>query len=179
LDIHTGICILDQAYVEFGGFDGIGLLPEYPNLIIARTFSKAMAAAGLRLGYMVGAAELITEINKIKLPYNINFFTERAASLILENAAMIEESVHNIIDERDKLREYLLTLPFDRVYPSEANFILVRTPRKQELFDRLREDSILVRDVSSYPLLDNCLRIGIGTEGENAKLRRSLDRFFQ
>ncbi|MDR2577759.1 MAG: histidinol-phosphate transaminase [Chitinispirillales bacterium] len=178
LDIHTGVCILDQAYVEFGGFDGIKFLPDYPNLIIARTFSKAMAAAGLRLGYMIGAAEMIAEINKIKLPYNINFFTEYTASLILENTAIIKDTVSVIIDERDKLVNRLAALPFENVYPSEANFILVRTPQKQKLFDRLKKDGILIRDVSSYHLLENCLRISVGTKDENIKLCESLDNFF-
>jgi len=178
LDAHSGICILDQAYVEFGGFDAVEILPDYPNLIIARTFSKAMAGAGLRLGYMIGAAELIAEINKIKLPYNINFFTEYAASLILDNAETVKKSVGIIIEERDKLYQYLKSLPFDDVYPSAANFILLRTARKQNLFDSLKADGILVRDVSSYPMLNNCLRISVGTSDENAKLRESLDNFF-
>jgi len=179
LDVHTGICILDQAYVEFGGFNAMEILPDYPNLIIARTFSKAMAGAGLRLGYMVGAAELMAEINKIKLPYNINFFTEYAASLILDNAETVRDSVRVVIEERDKLSEYLKSLQFDSVYPSAANFILLRTSRKQGLFDSLKADGILVRDVSSYPMLDNCLRISVGTKEENVKLRESLDNFFK
>jgi histidinol-phosphate aminotransferase len=178
LSAHTGVCVLDQAYAEFGGFDGIRLLSEYPNLIVARTFSKAMGAAGLRLGYMTGTAEMIAEINKIKLPYNINFFTEYAASLILDNASIIKDSVEMITGERDDLYKYLASLPFDNVYPSAANFILVRTPQKQKLFNHLRNDSILVRDVSSYPLLDNCLRIGVGTAEENVKLRESIDNFW-
>ncbi|MDR3011778.1 MAG: histidinol-phosphate transaminase [Chitinispirillales bacterium] len=179
LDIHTGVCVLDQAYAEFGGFDGTKLISAYPNLIVTRTFSKAMAAAGLRLGYMVGAADVIAEINKIKLPYNINFFTEHAATVILDNTKIMEESVGMIISERDELYEYLAALPFDNVYPSAANFILVRTPQKQKLFDHLRDDSILVRDVSSYPMLNDCLRIGVGTKDENAKLRESMNIFFE
>jgi histidinol-phosphate aminotransferase len=178
LDVHTGICILDQAYVEFGGFDAMKILPDYPHLIIARTFSKAMAGAGLRLGYMVGAAELIAEINKIKLPYNINFFTEYAASLILDNAEMAEESVKTIVREREKMYQYLKSLPLDDVYPGAANFILLRTAQKQRLFDYLKTEGILVRDVSSYPMLNNCLRISVGTRDENMKLRESLDKFF-
>jgi len=178
LNVHTGICILDQAYVEFGGFNAMEILPDYPNLIIARTFSKAMAGAGLRLGYMIGAAELIAEINKIKLPYNINFFTEYAASLILDNAETVRDSVRTIVEERDKLYQYLKSLPFDNVYPSAANFILLRTSKKQNLFDSLKSDGILVRDVSSYPLLENCLRISVGTKEENVKLRESLNSFF-
>jgi histidinol-phosphate aminotransferase len=178
LDVHTGVCVLDQAYVEFGGFNALGLIDEYRNLIIARTFSKAMAAAGLRLGYMLGAAEIIAEINKIKLPYNINFFTEHAASLILDNAPAAQSSVEAIIGERDRLYERLKALPFDNVYPSAANFILVRTRHRQGLFDRLKENDILVRDVSHYHLLENCLRFSVGTREENAMLEASLKSFF-
>ena len=178
LDLHTGICILDQAYVEFGGFNGVRLLDDYPNLIVTRTFSKAMSGAGLRLGYMIGNSSLITEINKIKLPYNINFFSEHAALTILNNASIADNTVRTLIDERGSMYQHLTALPFDNVYPSAANFILVRTAKKQELFDRLRTDGILVRDVSSYPLLENCLRISVGTKDENAKLRESLGKFF-
>jgi histidinol-phosphate aminotransferase len=179
LSVHTGVCVLDQAYVEFGGFNALSLIDEYKNLIIARTFSKAMAAAGIRLGYMIGAPEIIAEINKIKLPYNINFFTEHAASTILDNAAMAQQSVEMIIKERDILYDYLKTLPFDNVYPSAANFILIRTKHKQKLFDHLKKSDILVRDVSSYPMLDNCLRFSIGTPDENILLRNSLKSFFE
>ena len=178
LDVHTGICVLDQAYTEFGGLDGVKLLDDYPNLIVTRTFSKAMAGAGLRLGYMVGNSELIGEINKIKLPYNINFFTEHAASAILNNVPVVSESVKMLVDERNSLYEYLKTLPLDNVYPSAANFILIRAAKKQELFNHLLADGILIRDVSSYHLLENCLRISIGTTEENAKLRESMGRFF-
>ncbi|MDR0306595.1 MAG: histidinol-phosphate transaminase [Chitinispirillales bacterium] len=178
LDVHTGLCILDQAYVEFGGFDGVKLLPRYPNLIITRTFSKAMAGAGLRLGYMIGGSEMIAEINKIKLPYNINFFTEYTASLILNNKEWMKASADFIIEERDQLNTFLSSMPFTNVYKSAANFILVRLGRKKELFEHLKKDSILVRDVSSYYLLDGCLRISIGTKEENAKLRESIGRFF-
>jgi len=182
MNVHTGACILDQAYAEFGGFDGVALLPRYPNLIIVRTFSKAMAAAGLRLGYMAGGSEMIAEINKIKLPYNINFFTEYTASLILNNTEWLKSSVKTISEERDSLYTFLSDLPFTNVYKSAANFILVRltssAKTKKELFEHLQRDGILVRDVSSYHLLEGCLRISVGTAQENAKLRESVQKFF-
>lgn len=178
LEVHTGACILDQAYAEFGGFDGVALLPLYPNLIIVRTFSKAMAAAGLRLGYMAGGSEMIAEINKIKLPYNINFFTEYTASLILSNTDWLKTSVNAIIEERDSLYEFLSALPFTNVYKSAANFILVRVAKKKEFFEHLKQCGILVRDVSSYHLLEGCLRISVGTKDENAKLREAVQKFF-
>ncbi len=175
---HGGFCVLDQAYVEFGGFDAMPLLAEFPNLIVTRTFSKAFSGAALRLGYLAGNPAVIDEINKIKLPYNINFFSEHAASMLLDHRDLLRERVARIKAERDAQYDFLRTLPFEAVYPSAANFILVRCREKQRLFEALKAEGILVRDVSSYPLLDKCLRIGIGTPDENAALRTALRSFF-
>ena len=178
LDVHTGFCVLDQAYVEFGGYNAIPLLAKYPNLIITRTFSKAFAAAGLRLGYLAGNPAVVEELNKIKLPYNINFFAEHVATVLVRNKKKIEHTVREIIGERGALEEFLKTLPFDNVYPSQANFILVRYRDKQRLFDTLKADGILLRDVSLYPRLENCLRISVGSAQENEALRTALRSFF-
>jgi len=175
---HSGFCVLDQAYVEFGGFDAMPLLGEFPNLIITRTFSKALAGAALRLGYLAGNPAVIHEINKIKLPYNLNFFSEHAASMLLRHRDLLRKRVALIKTERDFQYDFLRTLPFEAVYHSEANFILVRCREKSLLVDALKAAGILVRDVSSYPLLDNCLRIGIGTPDENELLRTTLRSFF-
>lgn len=178
LSAHTGFLILDQAYIEFGGYNAIPLLKEHPNLIITRTFSKAFSAAGLRVGYLVGAPEVVHELNNIKLPYNINFFSEHVAQVMLRERARLKEGLASITAERDALHTFLKTLPFDAVYPSAANFILVRTGRKKELFDSLKKNGILVRDVSSYPMLENCLRISVGSPGENDALKKALQAFF-
>jgi histidinol-phosphate aminotransferase len=178
LAAHTGFCILDQAYVEFGGFNATPLLAEYPNLIVTRTFSKAFAGAGLRLGYLIGNPAVVDEINKIKLPYNINFFAEHVATVLLRNRQAIAHTVADIVKERGAMEEFLKTLPFDNVYPSQANFLLVRCRDKQRLFDSLKAGGILLRDVSSYPLLENCLRISIGSAQENAALKNALRAFF-
>ncbi|HON11907.1 MAG TPA: histidinol-phosphate transaminase [Chitinispirillaceae bacterium] len=178
LDVHTGFFILDQAYVEFGGFNAIPLISRYPNLIITRTFSKAFAAAGLRLGYMIGSPEIIAEINKIKLPYNVNFFSEHVASVLIRNRPLLDNTIKEIISERESLLQVLRSLPFDNVYPSESNFILVRTETKQALFDFLKSKGILIRDVSKYPMLQNCLRISIGKPEENALLKDALREYF-
>lgn len=178
LNAHNGFCIIDQAYVEFGGYDAVPLLNEYPNLIIARTFSKAFAAAGLRIGYLLGAPEVVRELNKIKLPYNINFFSEHVARVMLKNSGRLRDGIVSVIAGRDELYASLKTMPFDAVYPSAANFILVRCARGRELFDSLRRSGILVRDVSSYPMLDNCLRISVGSPQENSAIRKALVSFF-
>jgi len=178
LDRHKGFFILDQAYVEFGGYSAIPLIKEYPNLIITRTLSKAFRGAGLRLGYMLGTPEIIKEINKIKLPYNINFFSEHVAIVALSRKEELEETVKLIQPQRQKLFDFLKTLPLDNVYPSSANFICIRTGNKNSLFQYLKENGILIRDVSSYPLLENCLRISVGSEEENELLMQKLSHFF-
>jgi histidinol-phosphate aminotransferase len=179
LGVHTGIFVLDQAYIEFGGFNAVTMLAEYPNLIITRTFSKAMAGAGLRLGYMLADPQLLHEINKIKLPYNINFFSEHVAETLLDHTDMVKKQVSELVAGRDLLLSFFRNLPFDNVYGSGANFMLVRLSRKKELFDDLVKKGILVRDVSSYPMLDNCLRINVGTNEENAALMSALKDFFR
>ncbi|MBN2038324.1 MAG: histidinol-phosphate transaminase [Chitinispirillaceae bacterium] len=178
LSAHKGFCIFDQAYVEFGGYDAVPLLAEYPHLIITRSYSKAFAGAGLRLGYLVGNPAVVKEINKIKLPYNINFFIEHVAVMLAKNQALIAETHGTIVRERDELFSFLKTLPFENVYRSAANFILVRCRDKDALWDTLRNAGILVRDVSTYPMLERCLRISVGTASENAALKTALRSFF-
>lgn len=179
LSVHSGILLLDQAYVEFGAFNGIELLNNFSNLIITRTFSKALGGAGLRIGYMFGDKDVIAQINKIKLPYNIDIITEHAASQILSNPQFTNDKVELLINERKKVYNFLKTLPLQNLYPSAANFICIRTEKSSELFEYLKERNILTRDVSSYPMLSNCLRISIGTPEENDALISALKTFYK
>jgi histidinol-phosphate aminotransferase len=126
---------------------------------------------------MAGNAEVMQHLNKIKLPYNINFFSEQVARTALQHRNELTEGIKLIIEERAICKRFLKTLPLT-VYPSAANFILIRTDRKQALFDALLADGILVRDVSSYPMLQNCLRISIGSPEENRLFQQSMERFF-
>lgn len=183
-DETDALVLLDQAYVEFGGYDGIPLLPGRPRLVVLRTFSKAMRLAGLRAGYLLADSALAAEVNKAKLPYNLNFFTEVAAAEVLRSRALLQPGVEAIRDERDRLFREMAALPGLRVYPSEANFLLFRveSPRitHKELFRRLLDDhGILVRDVSGYPMLERCLRVNAGTPAEDdaflAALRQILE----
>jgi histidinol-phosphate aminotransferase len=179
IEAHQGVCVLDQAYIEFGGFNALPLLSEYPNLIITRTFSKAFAGAGLRLGYMIGAPEVIHEINKIKLPYNINFFSSHVAEVLLRHRELIDGQLQTLVSERERVLRFLSGVTQLRVYPSSANFILVRLAQAKQLFAFLKQNSILVRDVSSYPMLDNCFRISIGSPSENDSLMRCISEYFR
>lgn len=179
LSVHDGMLLLDQAYVEFGGYNAMSLLGEYPNLLITRTFSKAFGGAGLRLGYLAGAPALVREINKAKLPYNLNLFAEHIARLLLRNRDRVVERIAELVQARDQTLAWLATLPLAQVYPSDANFILIRTAHKEPLMRHLVEKGILVRDVSTYPLLENCLRLGIGTPRENEALRSAFESYFR
>ncbi|CAN5631307.1 histidinol-phosphate transaminase [soil metagenome] len=170
-DETDALILLDQAYVEFGGYDAIPLLRGRPRLIVLRTFSKAMAMAGLRAGYMLAAPELAAEVSKAKLPYNINFFTEVAAAEVLRARDELVAQIELIKEQRDCILRRLAKLPGLRVFPSEANFVLFRVEAPglthRAVFDRLLEEhGILVRDVSGYPMLDRCLRVNAGTPEE-------------
>jgi histidinol-phosphate aminotransferase len=182
LRIHdeTGaLVLLDQAYVEFGGFDGIPLLEGRPRLVVLRTFSKAMAMAGLRAGYMLAHPALAAEVHKGKLPYNINFFTEVAAAEVLDGRALLEPNVGRMREQRDRLLAEMASVPGIHVYPSAANFVLfrVQSPRitHTALFQRLLDEhGILVRDVSKYPMLERCLRVNAGTSDETGAFLDAL-----
>jgi histidinol-phosphate aminotransferase len=171
-----GLVIVDEAYHEFSGQSAVPLLAEHPNLIVLRTFSKAMGVAGLRLGYLLGAPEVVREINKARLPYNLNFFSQAAALAVLEEAPAFGEVVGRLIAMRDRLARDLAALPGVRVFPSRANFILFELhghdPRR--VFEDLYARGVLVRDVTAYPRLERCLRVSVGTEEENAALLTAL-----
>lgn len=170
---ETGaLILLDQAYIEFGGYDAIPLLEGRPRLVVLRTFSKAMAMAGLRAGYMLAHPALASEVNKAKLPYNINFFTEVAAAEVLRCRDVMHEMVRTIANERDRVVAEMERIPGLRVFPTAANFILFRVEAPGithgEVFDRLLADhGVLVRDVSKYPMLGRCLRVNAGAPEEN------------
>lgn len=171
-DETESIVVLDQAYVEFGGFDAIPLLDGRPRLVVLRTFSKAMAMAGLRAGYLLAHPALAAEVHKAKLPYNINFFTEVAAAEVLRARAELAPLVAEIAAERARIHGALSEVAGLRVYPSEANFLVFRVESPAithtELFARLLADyGILIRDVSGYPQLERCLRVNAGTPAEN------------
>ena len=172
-----GLVVVDEAYHEFSGQTAFPLLAEHRNLVVLRTFSKAMAMAGLRFGYLIAHPEIAREIHKSKLPYNVNIFTLAAAELVIERRAVLNQGISNLIRERDRVFAELQKRPAIRAFPSKANFILVKTAKTaRQLFDALYARGVLVRDVSSYPLLDRCLRISIGTPEENDRLLAALDQ---
>jgi histidinol-phosphate aminotransferase len=175
-----GLVAVDEAYHEFSRESAVPLLAEHPNLIVLRTFSKAMGGAGLRLGYLLASPEIVAEVNKARLPYNLNFFSQAAALAILEHAPTFGDAVGRLIAMRDQLALDLATLPGVRVFPSRANFLLFELADvdPKRVFEDLYARGVLVRDVTAYPRLQRCLRVTVGNEDENvaflAALRQSL-----
>jgi histidinol-phosphate aminotransferase len=167
-----GLVIIDEAYHEFAGVSAVPLLERHANLIVLRTFSKAMGMAGLRLGYLLASPELVREVNKGRLPYNVNFFTQAAALAALSQPAVLQAGVDRLVRLRDALYARLAALPGLRVYPSRGNFLLIELAERdpKTVFEALYERGILVRDVTSYPRLSRCLRVSVGTEEENKAL---------
>ncbi len=165
----NSIIVVDEAYIDFaGGGSLINEVKNYSNLVILRTFSKAWGLAGIRLGYCVANSEIINFLFMIKSPYNINSFTRFAVQESIKNSELKEKYLKGIIKERERLKNQLETLPgVIKIYDSYANFLLVKFKNAKLVQTKLRENGIVVRDRSSLPKLDNCLRISIGSEAEN------------
>jgi histidinol-phosphate aminotransferase len=175
IEAAPGLVVVDQAYLEIGGEDVAPLLRDHPNLVILRTFSKAMAMGGLRVGYCLADPALIREFNKAKMPYSLNIFSMIAAEVALERLDLLGPLVEAMAAEKDRLMTELAKIPGLHPYPSAANFLLVEVPIPPgELFARLHEQGILVRDLSQSPLLSRHLRISVGTPEENRQLLGAL-----
>ncbi len=180
--LHDGsraLVVVDEAYVEFGDApSALALLDELPRLVVTRTFSKAWRMAGLRLGYLHGPDWVVDDLRRVRLPYHLDALTQQAGLLALEMADDVTAHVAVMRAERARLAAALADVDgVDHVYASEANFLLFRTA-VADLFDRLLDRGVLVRDFSSTPRLRGCLRVSVGTPEEDdaflAALRESL-----
>lgn len=170
-----GLVVADQAYVEFGGDSAIPLLNEFPRLVVLRTFSKAGTLAGLRVGYAACSPDIAEQAAKAKLPYNLNFLSMAAASVVVRNWQRFVPVIERIKQDRDRLFDELRRIPGVTVYPSAANFLLFETTKPPgEIFRRVYERGVLVRDVSRYSLLERALRVSVGTPQENAQFLAAL-----
>ena len=171
-----GLVVIDEAYHEFSGWTAVPLLARDPNLIVLRTFSKAMALAGLRVGYLLASPELVREVHKARLPYNLNFFSQAAAIAALEEKDALAAGVHRLVAERERLLACLADVPGVRAFPSDANFFLLEclAADPKAVFAAMLRRGVLVRDVTSYPTLERCLRVSVGTPEENDAFLRAL-----
>jgi histidinol-phosphate aminotransferase len=171
-----GLVVIDEAYIDFTKSKSfVNELKKYPNLVVLQTFSKAWGLAGLRLGMCYASEDIIHILNKIKYPYNVNIRTQELALEALENAYRKDIWVDEILREKDLLERELQNLPLvDKIFPSDANFILVRVRDAQSTYQYLMDNKIIVRDRSRVNLCYNCLRITVGTPEENKRLLHAL-----
>ncbi|MEJ1241517.1 histidinol-phosphate transaminase [Chryseolinea sp. T2] len=176
LEQFQGLVVVDEAYIDFTTAPSFTTeLSKYPNLVILQTFSKAWGLAGLRLGMCFASKEIIAVLNKIKYPYNVNIKTQELAVEALSNKDQKDRWVKEILQERTRLIEALQGLTItQKVYPSDANFVLVKVTDAPGIYKRLMNIGIIVRDRSNVRLCDNCLRITVGTQRENDKLIDAL-----
>ena len=167
----NGLVVIDEAYIDFSKNESwLQEINEYPNLVITQTLSKAYAMAGLRVGILYASAEIIAVLNKIKPPYNINNLSQEAAIKKLEQTTL-DFQVKKIINERIKMLQTLSLISFiKKIYPSDANFILIKVDDANKRYNQLIEIGIVIRNRSNQPLCENCLRITIGTKEENEQL---------
>ncbi|HWQ61971.1 MAG TPA: histidinol-phosphate transaminase, partial [Negativicutes bacterium] len=169
--------VVDEAYGDFAGQTALGLLGKYPNLVIARTFSKAYGLASARVGYILAGREIIDLVAKVLLPYHVNAFSLAAAATVWELRAEFAPSVARTIAERTRLTAALKELPAVEVFPSAANFVLVRSGRAKDLAGYLGARGIGVRDFSASPALAGCLRVTVGTAAENDAFLVAVRKF--
>jgi histidinol-phosphate aminotransferase len=176
LNNFNGIVMVDEAYINFSRHKSFTAdLDDYPNLVVLQTFSKAWGLAGLRLGMAFASAQIIDTLNKVKPPYNINQSTQDLAMKALEDVGQVNDMIKELVQMRVALKAVFEKIPFiEKVYPSDANFLLVKMNDARQVYDFLLSRGIVVRDRSNVKLCDNCLRITIGTEEENTNLVDAL-----
>lgn len=176
LRASRGLVVIDEAYHEFASHSVVPLLKDHDNLIVLRTFSKAMAFAALRIGYLIASPDLVREIGKAVLPYNVNVFSQTAAEVAVQNYEIeLQPLVRQIVSERERLFAELSRIPGLTPVTSKANFILVRSATDpKRMFTELLARDILIRDVSGYPMLSEYFRFSVGTPEENNKLLSAI-----
>ncbi len=174
-----GLVVIDEAYIDFAPFKGmLNDIADHNNLVILRTFSKAWGMAGIRLGMAFADKEIISVLDKIKYPYNINILTQETMLKRFAASDFTREWVNLIIFQREKLRRDLENFDFIiKVYPSDANFLLVKTKDAKVIHSFLRENGLIVRDRSRVSLCEGCLRITIGSPDENFQLINLLKKY--
>ncbi|RKN81001.1 histidinol-phosphate transaminase [Ulvibacterium marinum] len=176
LDSFEGLVVVDEAYIDFSEAESwLAQLQNYPNLIVTQTLSKAYGLAGIRLGICCASPGIISVLNKIKPPYNVNELTQQRALRHVLNPKMVHEEVRSILKERNELTKELLQFNFVlKIYPTDANFVLVKVDDADKRYQQLLDKGIVVRNRSTQPLCENTLRLTVGTQEENKKLIEAL-----
>lgn len=179
IQIAPGLVVIDEAYFIFTDKSAMSLLEQYEHLLLMRTVSK-LGLAGIRLGFLVGQKEWINEINKIRLPYNINVLTQLSAEFYLNHYEQLQQQAEKIIEGRQQLFAELNRMETIKVFPSQANFLLFRcSSDANDVHASLREQGILIKNLhGSHPMLNNCCRVTVGTAEENQSFLRALRHTF-
>jgi histidinol-phosphate aminotransferase len=175
----NGLVVIDEAYIDFApNHTFVNKLSKFPNLVVLQTFSKAWGLAGLRLGMAFASAEIITILNKLKSPYNINTITQEMVNNSIVQVKAKEDMVRQILAAREKLIKTLSKLPVvEHIYPSDANFLLVKVTNARQMYNHLIREKIIVRDRSQVKYCEGCLRITVGNPEENEQLIKSMGVF--
>lgn len=174
-----GLVVVDEAYSDFSRLRPLRLdIQKHPNLVVLNTMSKAWASAAIRLGMAFASPEIIAVFNKVKYPYNVNLLTQEQATKMLSDPFEIDRKVQLILQQRTQMIEAFRLLPIcQQVYPTDANFFLVRVTDAQAIYDYLVERGIIVRNRTRVTLCNNCLRITVGTRSENDELLGALRQY--
>ena len=171
-----GLVVIDEAYIDFSSEKSwLARLSEFPNLIVTQTLSKAYGMAGIRLGICYASSEIIAILNKIKPPYNINELTQKKGLKKLLNKNKVKHEIEKILEQRTKLLEKLVSISFiEKIYPTDANFVLVKVDDAVKRYNQLIEKGIVIRNRTTQPLCENTLRLTVGTKSENKRLIEAL-----
>ena len=180
LNNFNGIVVIDEAYINFAQQKSfVQELTEYPNLVVLQTLSKAWGLAGLRLGMAFSSTSIIEVMNKVKPPYNINQSTQELVLKALDEVGQVNDMIKILVDMRKALAEVFESMPtVEKVYPSDANFILVKIAEARKIYEFLLTKGIVLRDRSNVQLCEDCLRITIGTEKENTELVEAMQDWY-
>lgn len=174
LEAAPGLVVVDEAYHVFAQKSYLDKLGRYPNLVVMRTLSK-LGLAGLRLGFLVGRPNWLEELDKLRLPYNVNVLTQVVAERVLAAADVLEGQAAEIRGERGRVATELAAMPGVTAFPSDANFVLFRVPDADRTFEGLKQKGVLIKNLSrAHPMLTNCLRVTVGTPQENTQFLTSL-----
>jgi histidinol-phosphate aminotransferase len=180
LNNFEGIVVIDEAYINFARQKSfIQELTEYPNLVVMQTFSKAWGMAGLRLGMAFASTAIISVLDKVKPPYNINQATQELVLKAIEEVGQVNDMIKLLVDMREALSDVFRSMPsVEKVYPSDANFILVKISDARKIYEFMLTRGIVLRDRSNVTLCEDCLRITVGTEQENTLLVDAMQEWY-
>ena len=176
-----GLVVVDEAYIDFSDEASFTtVLDRFPNLLVMQTFSKAWGLASLRLGMAFASEDIIRILNKIKPPYNISGLTQETVLAAITNKTKVDRMIREILEERDFLQSELEKLAFvQKIHPSHANFLLVKIPNANQVYNELIDQKVIVRNRAKVLLCEDCLRITVGTREENEKFLEALKNVFK